>query len=63
MSWLASIELLAGVAAIVIWWPALRLVGHRDKPLTNTRFVVLPSLFLLWIVGGFMLIARGVGLL
>ena len=64
MSWIAGSEVLAGVVAIVLWWLALRLAsGRDDKPLTNTRFVVLPSLYLLWIVGGFMLIVRGVGLL
>jgi hypothetical protein len=64
MGWITSGEVLAGVVAIVLWWLALRLAGGRDdRPLTNARFVFLPSLYLLWLVGGFMLIARGVGLL
>jgi hypothetical protein len=64
MSWIGAGEVLAGVAAIVLWWLALRLAGGRKgRPLTNTRFVILPSLFLLWMVGSFMLIMRGVGLL
>jgi hypothetical protein len=64
MGWITSGEVLAGVVAIVLWWLALRLAGGRDdRPLTNARFVFLASLYLLWLVGGFMLIARGVGLL
>ena len=64
MSWIAGGELLAGVLAIVLWWLALRLAsGRENKPLTNTRFIALPSLFLLWIVGAVMLIALGAGLL
>ena len=54
---------MAGVVAIVLWWLTLRLASGRDKPLTNTRFIALPSLFLLWIVGAVMLIALGAGLL
>jgi len=63
MSWIAGGELLAGVVAIVLWWLTLRLASGRDKPLANTRFIALPSLFLLWIVGAVMLIALGAGLL
>jgi hypothetical protein len=63
MDWISGGEVLAGVVAIVLWWLVVRLAGHSDAQLTNTRFVFLPSLFLIWIVGGFMLIARGLGLL
>jgi hypothetical protein len=64
MSLIGGGEVLVGVLAIVLWWLVLRLAsGRDDRPLTNTRFVILPSLFLLWIVGSFMLIMRGVGLL
>lgn len=64
MNWLAGGEVVAGVVAIVVWWLALRLVsGRDDQRLTNTRFVVLPAIFLLWIVGGIVLVLRGLGVL
>ena len=66
MAWLlAGGELLAGVIALVLLWLVMQFLERRSggKPLTSVRFAVLPSLFLLWLVGGVVLILRGLGVL
>jgi hypothetical protein len=66
MSWLwAGGELLAGVIVLVGLWLVVQFLERRgrDKPLTQMRFAVLPSLLLLWLVGGVVLILRGLGAL
>ncbi len=66
MSWLwAGGELLVGVIVLVLWWLVVKVAERRgrDKPLTHMRFAVLPSLLLLWLVGGVVLILRGLGVL
>jgi hypothetical protein len=65
MQWLwAGGELLVGIGALVLWWLAVKLFsGGADKRLTNMRFVGLPTILLLWGVGGVILVLRGVGLL
>lgn len=57
---LGSSEVLAGVVLVVLWVIAIRLF-KADKPLSAMRFVFWPSLLLLWIVLGLLLIAHGVG--
>jgi hypothetical protein len=44
-------------------WLTLGFVGRRngDKPLSSMGFAFWPSLFLLWLVGGCILILRGIG--
>jgi hypothetical protein len=59
-SLLGSSEVLGGVALIVLWVIALRLF-KGDKPLSAMRFAFWPSLLLLWIVLGILLVAHGVG--
>jgi hypothetical protein len=63
MQWLlAGGELLAGIVALVLWWMALRFIsGDGSKPLSNMQFAVLPCVFLLWFVGGFVLVLQGLG--
>jgi hypothetical protein len=65
MQWLlAGGEVLTGLVVLVGWWFALKFFGrHRDKPLTNMRFVVLPSILLLWGVGGIVLVLQGLRLI
>ena len=61
MSWLlGSSEVLGGVVLVVLWVIAIRLF-KSDKPLSAMRFAFWPSLMLLWIVLGLLLIAHGVG--
>ena len=55
-------EVVAGLIALVAWWFALRLLGRLrgDKELSTLMFAAVPCFFLLWLVGGFILI-RGSG--
>lgn len=64
MQWLVGGgQLLVGIALLVTWWLALSFLGRNKKPLTAFRFVGLPSIFLLWFVGGAILVFHGVGLI
>lgn len=65
MSWLVGGgQLVVGVGVLVLWWIALRVVrGDGTKPLTAARFVTMPAVFLLWMVGGIVLILHGIGLI
>jgi hypothetical protein len=56
-------QVLAGLGAIVLWWLAVKLVGRlrSDKPLSALMFAVVPCVFLLWFVGGGILILSGLG--
>lgn len=65
MEWLlAGGELLTGIVILVLWWLALKaLSGDEKTTLSSTRFVLLPIIFLLWVVGGLVLVLRGGGLL
>jgi hypothetical protein len=56
-----STEVVVGVVLVVSWVIVLRLF-KADKPLTAIRFAILPSVMLLWIVLGVLLIAHGVGI-
>lgn len=65
MAWLiGGGQLIVGIGLIAVWWIALRIIrGDGNRPLTSFRFVALPSILLLWFVGGFVLILRGSGLI
>jgi hypothetical protein len=65
MQWLlAGGEILTGIGVLAAWWFALKFFGrHRDQPLSNFRFVLLPSIMLLWAVGGIVLLLRGLSVL
>jgi hypothetical protein len=65
MEWFwAGGELLVGIVALVLWWMALKLLSRgANAKLTNMRFVGFPIIFLLWGVGGVILVLRGVGFL
>ena len=54
---------MAGLIALVAWWFALRLLGRLrgDRELSALMFAFVPCVFLLWLVGGFILIMRGTG--
>jgi hypothetical protein len=56
-------QAVAGLAALVLWWLTLSFIGRRtgDKPLSSMSFAFWPCLFLLWLVGGWILILRGIG--
>jgi hypothetical protein len=56
-------QAVAGLATLVLLWLTLSFIGRRtgDKPLSSMGFALWPSLFLLWLVGGFILILRGIG--
>jgi len=56
-------EVVVGLTALVAWWFALRLLGRlrSDKELSTLMFAVVPCVFLLWFVGGVILILRGTG--
>ena len=58
-------EVVAGLVTLVLWWLALRLVGRlrSDKELSALMFAFVPCIFLLWMVGGFILLLRGSGLM
>jgi len=62
MGWLlGSSEVLVGIVLVVLWVITLRLF-KSDKPLSVMRFAALPSIMLLWVVIGVLLIAHGVGI-
>ena len=56
-------EVVVGLLVLVAWWFTLRLVGRlrSDRELSALMFAVVPCVFLLWLVGGFILILRGTG--
>ena len=56
-------EVVAGLIMLVAWWFALRLLGRlrRDRELSALMFAVVQCVFLLWMVGGVILILRGTG--
>ena len=56
-------EVVAGLIMLVAWWFTLRLVGRlrSDRELSALMFAVVPCVFLLWMVGGVILILRGTG--
>jgi len=56
-------QVVAGLAALVLWWLTLSFIGRRygDKALSSMGFAFWPCLFLLWLVGGCILILRGMG--
>jgi hypothetical protein len=56
-------QVVAGLATLVLWWLTLSFAGRRygDKALTAMGFALWPCLFLLWLVGGWILILRGLG--
>jgi hypothetical protein len=58
-------QVVAGLAALVLFWLTLTFIGRRygDKPLHSMTFALWPCLFLLWFVGGFILILHGFGLI
>ena len=61
MSLLGSGEVLTGIVLLVLWVIALRLF-RTDKPLSVLGFSFWPTVFLLWAVGAFVLIAHGTGI-
>lgn len=54
-------QIVIGIGVLVVWWLALTLVGRRNhgKPMTNIGFAVMPSILLLWLTAGCILIVRG----
>lgn len=58
----SSGEVITGIVLLVLWWFALRLF-RTDKPLSTLSFAFWPCLFLLWIVGALIMIARGTRIL
>jgi hypothetical protein len=56
-------QAVAGLAMLVLLWLTLRFVGRRtgDKPLSLMGFALWPTFFLLWFVGGCILILRSIG--
>jgi len=50
----------AGLIALVAWWFALRLLG-RLRGDRDSRLCFVPCVFLLWVLGGFILIMRAPG--
>jgi hypothetical protein len=56
-------QVVAGLAALVLWWLTLSFIGRRygDRPLSSMRFALWPCVFLLWLVGGCILIFHGIG--
>ena len=50
-------EVVAGLIALVAWWFALRLLG-RLRGYRDSRLCFVPCVFLLWLLGGFILIMR-----
>jgi hypothetical protein len=62
---LSSVEAIVGLGLVAAWWIALTFLGARwgDKPMSALRFAIVPCVFLLWFVSGFILILRGVGAL
>jgi hypothetical protein len=56
-------QVVTGIAAIVAWWFALKLIGRLrgNKELSALMFAVVPCIFLLWLVAACILILRGTG--
>jgi hypothetical protein len=56
-------QVVVGLGLLVAWWLALTFLGSRwrDQPLSSIRFAVTPVVFLVWFVGGFLLVLRGLG--
>ena len=58
-------QIVVGLGLLFLWWITLTFLGARwrDKELSALRFAIVPSIFLLWAVGGFILLFRGLGIL
>jgi hypothetical protein len=56
-------QVVVGLGLFVGWWVALMFLGSRwrDQKLSATRFAVIPTLFLVWFVGAFLLVLHGLG--
>jgi hypothetical protein len=56
-------QVVAGLAVLVAWWVTLALVGrlYSDRPLSAVMFAFVPCVFLFWLVGGGILVLRGLG--
>lgn len=54
-------QIVVGIAVLVAWWLALTFLGARQvgKPMTAMGFAVVPSILLLWLTGGVILVIRG----
>lgn len=65
MEWLLSGgELLVGVVVLALGWLLLKFFsGDATTKLSNMRFALLPILFMLWFVGGGILVLLGLRLL
>ena len=52
-----------GVGLLVLWWLAFTYLRHRwrHKVLSAFDFAVVPCVFLLWLVGGVILVLHGLG--
>ena len=57
-------QTLVGIALLVLWRVTLFFFSRRNKnkPLSSMGFVLWPCLFLIWLVGGCILILHGVGM-
>ena len=58
---LSSGEIVVEIAILVVWWLTLSLMGRRNKgkPMTAMGFAFVPSIFLIWLTVGCVLIVRG----
>ncbi|HEY7085841.1 MAG TPA: hypothetical protein VH519_13620 [Hyphomicrobiaceae bacterium] len=56
-------QVIVGLVVLVAWWLALRLLRRLNeaKPLSSIGFAFWPSLLLIWLVGGCILMLRGIG--
>lgn len=65
MAWLMSGgELLAGIIALVLWWLTLSFLGRKgNQQITSFQLSVVSPVLLLWLVGGVVLVLRGLTVL
>jgi hypothetical protein len=56
-------QIVVGVGLLFLWWLTLTLLGRRwsDQPMGAVRFAVIPCIFLIWLVLGFIIALRGLG--
>jgi hypothetical protein len=57
-------EVILGLAVIALWFVMLFAMERRNgsKPLSSLAFAFWPSMFLLWMIAGCIMVLRGAGL-